>query len=251
MFQLKKSLTLALGLAVLGTTAILITTSSVGASPRINPVNAAPQPPSVPVTVVNTPLPVSGTVNANIGTPTVNVASLPAITGNVNATLTNSSVTVNNSAANPIQVRAVNNAASNPYYTGGCSSPAQLQGCAGGPGYDTITVPSTTDSGQPITAVEIDLVSGSCFSVPGGEIVNVAFTIRPPSGVGPFGVNAVPVVTYSDSSSIDYAFSQQTHIYALAGSTLVIGESYRTAYSATAPPPLFCSMSIIGNYVLQ
>jgi hypothetical protein len=104
--MLKKSFSLALGLVVLATTAILITTATVGASPRINPLNAAPPPPSIPVTVVNTPLPVSGTVNANIGAP-VAVSSLPAITGNVTATLANSSVTVSNAATSPVLVRNV------------------------------------------------------------------------------------------------------------------------------------------------
>jgi hypothetical protein len=70
--NLKKILSLSLGLVVLATVAVLTGTSTVGASPHINSVIAAPPPPSVPVNVVNTPLAVTGTVTANIGTPTVN-----------------------------------------------------------------------------------------------------------------------------------------------------------------------------------
>src|SRR6266700_1926247 len=106
MIPLKRSLSLALGLVVLATVAVLITTGTVGASPRVTSINAAPPTPSIPVNVTNTPLAVTGTVNANIGAP-IAVSSLPAITGNVNATLTNPSVTVTNGAASPVLVRNV------------------------------------------------------------------------------------------------------------------------------------------------
>lgn len=80
MYPLKKSISIALGLRVLATVAVVITTGTVGASPSLVPIAAAPPTPAIPVAVTNTPLPVSGTVNANInGTPTVNVNSLPAV----------------------------------------------------------------------------------------------------------------------------------------------------------------------------
>lgn len=111
--NLKKILSLSLGLVVLATVAVLTGTGTVGASPHISSLIAAPPPPSVPVNVVNTPLAVTGTVTANIGTPTVNaningtptvnVASLPP----VSATLTNSSITVANPATNPVLVQIV------------------------------------------------------------------------------------------------------------------------------------------------
>lgn len=80
----KKILSLSLGLLVLATVAVLITTGTVGAqSLRLNPIAAAPPTPSLPVTVVNTPLPVTGTVNANIGTPSVNINGTPTVNANV------------------------------------------------------------------------------------------------------------------------------------------------------------------------
>jgi len=87
--NLKKVLSLSLGLVVLATVAVLTGTGTVGASPHLNSLITSPPPPSVPVSVVNTPLAVTGTVTANIGTPTVNaningtptvnVASLPPV----------------------------------------------------------------------------------------------------------------------------------------------------------------------------
>jgi hypothetical protein len=56
--------------------------------------------------VVNTPLPISGTVNAAISAP-VAVSSLPPITGTVNATLSNPAVSINNTAISPVLVRNV------------------------------------------------------------------------------------------------------------------------------------------------
>jgi len=106
MYPLKKSISLALGLLVLAATAVVITAGTVGASPSLVPIAAAPPTPSIPVNVTNTPLAVQGTVTANIGGP-IAVSSLPAITGNVNATLTNASVSVNNSATSPVLVRNV------------------------------------------------------------------------------------------------------------------------------------------------
>jgi hypothetical protein len=78
MYPLKKSISLALGLVLLATVAVVITTGTVGASPRMSSIAAAPPTPAIPVSVVNTPLPVQGTVNANVSG-TVGVSSLPAV----------------------------------------------------------------------------------------------------------------------------------------------------------------------------
>jgi hypothetical protein len=100
MYPLKKSISIAVGLLVLAGVAVVITTGTLGATPNLVPINAAPPTPSIPVNVTNTPLAVTGTVNAN-------VTSIPAITGNVNATLSNASVSINNAASSPVLVRNV------------------------------------------------------------------------------------------------------------------------------------------------
>ncbi len=89
MKKITKILLLALGFSLL-TVALGFLTSS--------PAPAAPGPTSV--TVVNTPLPVQGAVNANITNATVPisgsvaVSSLPPVLGTVNANITNSSIPV-------------------------------------------------------------------------------------------------------------------------------------------------------------
>jgi hypothetical protein len=93
MYSPKKILSLCIALLGLAAVAVFITTGTVGASPRLNTVAAAPLPPSVPVNVVNTPLPVSGTVTVG---------------GSVNANITNPSLTVGNAASAPLFGEDVN-----------------------------------------------------------------------------------------------------------------------------------------------
>jgi hypothetical protein len=175
--NLKKILSLSLGLVILATVAVLTGTGTVGASPHINSLIASPPPPSVPVTVVNNPLQVAGTVNANIGTPTVNVASLPP----VSATPTNSSITVANPVTSPLPVHDVNDPADNPYSASACFSPSGVEGCT--PAASTFTVPSTTPSGQAVKQLVVDFVSGTCYTVPGGEVAYLSLLVTPPTGV--------------------------------------------------------------------
>jgi hypothetical protein len=100
MSPLKKILSLSVGLVVLGTLLIVINTGTGSAqNVHLNDAAAAPTIPAIPVTVANTPLPVTGTVTANIsGTPTVN-ANING-TPNVNATIVNPS-------SSPLLVRDV------------------------------------------------------------------------------------------------------------------------------------------------
>jgi hypothetical protein len=100
MYPLKKSISLALGLVLLATVAVVITTGTVGASSRMGSIAAAPPTPAIPVSVVNTPLPVQGTVNANVSG-TVGVSSLPAV--QLSGTPT---VNLNTTPATPLYVDA-------------------------------------------------------------------------------------------------------------------------------------------------
>jgi len=250
--NLNKILSLSLGLVVLATVAVLTGTSTVGASPHINSLIAAPPPPSVPVNVVNTPLAVSGTVNANInGTPTVNVASLPP----VNATLTSSSITVANPVASPLPVHDVNDPADNPYSATVCFSPSAVEGCT--PAASTFTIPGTTPSGQAVKQLVVDFVSGTCYTVPGGEVTHLSLLVTPPSGVSyysqsQYSLSFVPAQTLSAGGSISVVYSQQTRAYVIPNSTISFGASYSTQYlGGAAPPPLFCDMNLQGHFVTQ
>ena len=94
MYSPKRIVSLCIALLGLAAVAITITSGTVNATPRLNAAIVASPTPAIPVTVTNTPLPVTGTV---------------AITGNpsVNANITNA-VTVGNSATGPLFVEDVN-----------------------------------------------------------------------------------------------------------------------------------------------
>lgn len=237
--KLKKILSLFLGLVVLAAVGILIGSDTVGASPRLNPLYAATPTPPIPVTVANTPLPVSGMVSANIlGTP------------NVNATLSNASVSINNTPTTPVLVRDVDNPAGHPYTAKGCNSVTGVDGCLQGPGYDVLTVPSTTPSGETVKMLVVEFVSGVCHADPGLGILATSLSVTPPVGLVVYPNVFVPHVTFSDSSIVWYAFSQQTRIYVTPGSVMQIATGFQGP-SNGGQPSYFCNMTINGHFVAQ
>jgi hypothetical protein len=126
MYPLKKSISLALGLVLLATMAVVITTGTVGASPKVNSIAAAPPTPSIPVAVTNTPLPVQGTVNANVSG-TVGVSSLPAV--QLSGTPT---VNLNTTPAAPLYVdadRSARNGFNSSCFTGNIDPVNGQAGC--------------------------------------------------------------------------------------------------------------------------
>jgi hypothetical protein len=198
----------------------------------------------IPVQVTNTPLPVQGTVSANVvnpvtvsGTVNANINGTPT----VNANVTNASLTVGNPATNPVLVRDVDNAANNPFESYVCrAGGVYTANCA--PGLDTVTIPTTTDSGAPVKMLVIEYVSGSCKAGVGGDISNVQFDI-------PFGGYAhylVPVRTYSDSNEIDYAFAQETRLYAGPGQPVTVGTERHVG-----SPDYECILQFTGHFVTQ
>jgi hypothetical protein len=219
MSPLKKILSLSLGLVVLATVLVVISTGTVGAqSLHLNGLVASPPPPSVPVSVVNTPLPVQGTVMANITntavpvTGTVAIGSLPAIS-------------LNNTSTSPLFVRDVDNPAQNPVF-GSC---------------DLINVP-----GGGFQSCNISFVTSTEYftSVPAGYrlvIESAAGELDLPTGTIPleFEVRTSlhagnPVASYTDvildprlvgaaNPFTDlYKVSQQTRIYEDSGVTVVL-----------------------------
>jgi hypothetical protein len=232
MYPLKKSISLALGLIILAAVAVVITAGKVGASPTLNSLAAAPPTPSIPVAVTNTPLPVS-----IAGTPSVNAN----IAGTVNANLTNSSITVGNPADNPVLVRDVDNPANDTFESYVCRAEGSFTvNCPAG--FDTVTIPTTTNSGAPAKMLVIDNVSGTCTAAPGGEIINVQFDI-PAGGYAHF---LVPVTTFSSSSEIDYAFAQETRLYAAPGQPVTVGTARHVG-----SPDYYCLLQFTGHFVRQ
>jgi hypothetical protein len=96
MYSPKKVVSLCIALLGLAAVAVIVTTGTVAATPRLNTMAAAPTSPSIPVAVTNTPLPVTGTLSVG---------------GSVNANITNSALNVANSAATPLFAEDVNKTA--------------------------------------------------------------------------------------------------------------------------------------------
>jgi len=233
-----------------------------------------------PVTVVNNPLPVTGTVNANVtntsipvtgavsatitGTSNVNVTNtVPvAVTGtpNINiaspvALASGSSVSVANSLNNgnpiPLFVRDVDNSARNPVL--GTCDLIQVSG----PGsFPTCTLNFTTSSGASFTTVPagnvlvIEFVSGE-MDVPTGVI---------PTNYGiqmTLGTAALFSYTYvqfdmrffaAESNSVDvWKFSQQTRIYDEPGFTVGL----QVARSGDQSLPFSAFATVTGYLVSQ
>lgn len=177
-------------------------------------------PTVVPVKVTNTPLPVQGTVNANVtntvpvnvtntpvpvqGTVTANINSLP----NVNATITNSSLSalITNSTTNPVLDRNIDRPANQPFNLTLCGNGAPPGGINFVPqtcffnGTDTnpqaFTIPSTTYNGQTVQRLVIEYVSGIC---------NTGST--PPS--------SVPYVSLAAGSFLNGSAGSQQHFFPL------------------------------------
>jgi hypothetical protein len=220
MIPLKKSLSVALGLVVLATTALLITTGTVGAQSSHLNLFAAPPPPSVPVTVVNTPLQVTGTVNANIGIPTVNVNSLPGVqlTGTSSVNVTNPSLTIGNPASNPVLVSDVADSVNQEYFNNLCQTNDPTNAyCA----QNSVlpVVPSFTADSHPVKQLVIDFVSGNCIATPGDDIMDVSVNTPGVSGESYF---VVPVKIFSNASGSSWSFAQMTKIFAYPGSQIAL-----------------------------
>jgi hypothetical protein len=138
-------------------------------------------------------------------------------------------------------VRDVDNAANNPFESYVCISGGSfLVNCS--PGLVVVTVPSTTNSGQPVKALVLDYVSGSCAASPGGDIANVELII--PSGG--YAHYFVPVKTVADNTQLDYAFAQETRLDATPGQTLQIGTARRVGSTN-----YLCIMQFTGHFVTQ
>jgi hypothetical protein len=207
--NLKKILSLSLALVALATVAVLTGTGTVGASPHLSSLIAAPPPPSVPVNVVNTPLAVTGSVSASITnaalpvTGTVAVSSVPAVT--LNGT---SAVSLTNNEFSPIFVEPAAAAANAPYgsvcQSSGMLSPYQS---GGNDCFSFFGVPANN-------RLVVEHVSAS-FQVPLGTIVQNAYVGTWEGAVGGTVPVAylVPTKVASDAASDYYVASSPVRTY--------------------------------------
>jgi len=205
---------------------------------------------SAPVTVMNTPLPVQGTVSAsqsgtwNVGingTPTVNVSSLPAIQfASGNTVGINGPVQVGNDAANPAVVRDVDNPARQPFQKLICVAFGNEANNCG-----ALVNGFTVQAGRRLV---IEQVSGSCELESGTVLVSVALGTQ----VGSLDVVAhflplpppptpTPTVVYSSS------FNHVTRIYADPGSGVGINSGQFLGSTGT---DAVCRLALSG-YLLN
>ena len=180
-----------------------------------------------PVTILNTPLPVTGSVSATIvGTPTVNVSSVPSI--NVQNAQNGSGVAI------PLVERNADNPANQSFAMTLCSfSNSTCSSSAP----NTFVVPSSANGGESnVRRLVIEYYTAQCSGIPA--------TVAPT--VDLFVVTAGQPNFYfigpllSDGDGFFYS-NQQTRIYADAGSHLNL------AMANTG----LCNVTISGYLVLQ
>lgn len=246
----------AVGLTLLGLVVILVPHSDVNA-----------QSPTQ-VQVVNTPLPISGVVAVRGGVTVTNTplpvtvrgiavgAPLPVV-GNVSVANFPSTqpVSFSNTASTPLFVKGVD---SGPFaLSAECNFGNPPTPCEPAyPGQPNITLPSTTGSGAPISAVVIDFVSGYCGGLAASTIVDFHLQVFGPnyysgspvvgqSGAGHFHFPGVPQTGTSlnpfvAGTNISW-FAQQTTIYALPGSSIVLLMGVNSG----------CELSVSGHLIPQ
>lgn len=208
------------------------------------------------VNVVNTPLPISGAVNATIaGTPTVNVASAPPVSVNFPSTenVSGSSVVVdnvegrdanNNPAPQPLATRDTGDAAYEPATFVVCYA-APSNTC---PAEQTsVSVPSKTTDFNRITRLVIESISGFCVSVGGsatflGLFTNASGTSNEPAS---FIVENDFLLDPPDQFGAQ-SFSQVTRIYADPGSHLGMTPRYGSVSGS-----ITCTAAVNGHFVVS
>lgn len=179
------------------------------------PAPAVPAPPataSIPVTVVNTPLSVQGTVTANIGN-----AAVP-VTGTV-AVSTLPPISFGNTETSPMFVRDVDNPARHPVF-GGCD----LINVPGG-GFQSCNINFYAPSGNftsvpPGNRLVIEYVSGE-LNLPTSAIPD-EFNVRTSLSNAYTGISFDPRFVGPVPGADLWKVSQQTRIYEDPGSTVVL-----------------------------
>jgi hypothetical protein len=194
----------------------------------------APQdPPSAPVTVVNTtanPLPVTGTVNVgNLGATTlpVSVTNFPAtqaVSGSVTVSNfpTVQSVSVTNSSTAPVLARVLNAPGSNPFVGVLTSSNT------------THTVPATVN-GLAVQSLAITQISGGCTGIG-------SFALPLQDAIGGSVIASFVFQVGTLQNGFFHINTQQTQIYIPTGHSVVIGDN---------TPPHGCRFDLSGYYVTQ
>jgi hypothetical protein len=245
MSPLKKILSLSVGLVVLGTLLIVINTGTGSAqNVHLNGGAAATTIPAIPVTVANTPLPVTGTVNANInGTPTVNVASLPAV--QLSGT---PSVNLSTSPTNPLYVdadRPARNSFSASCFTDNYDPVYGQASCA------IFTIPAGRQVVIESVACTAEVAAGQGPAQADLIIPNIPYGAAPTSAQNYYFPLAMTKQTNSASGVDIWAITNQFRAYGAAptGGSVGIGVFFRASLPNLNPPQgMNCT---IAGYLVQ
>ena len=175
---------------------------------------AAGPPAGLDVNVVNTPLPVTGSVTGTIGL------------------APGTSVQIDNPVGNPVRVRNVNDAIQPVQASGGCSSTSGTVGCV--PASTFYTVPAGKRLVIEYASLDACILPGqsaelSIFTTAGGVFARHAANIAP-AAAGPGATN---FSCNPPSASSITAVGQQVRLYADAG-TFVAVEADRNSATGTA-----------------
>jgi hypothetical protein len=219
MKRFARALAVTLGLVVLGSFVFLVPQK-----------NASGTASGAPVTITNTPLPVTGSVNATVSG-TVNVGNFPAMQ---NVSITNASVPVtgslgvsgsvgiSNTPSSPVPMLNVDEPTAQPFLQRFCFSSIAGQ-CAGEIGSPTngFQVPSTTAGGASVKRLVVEFVSGQCVVPNGNQIGGIAL-----GGVGEQPPSHVFGLTYAPGTTQAETFGQQTKIYYDPGEFIVMSPTF-------------------------
>jgi hypothetical protein len=240
MSPLRKILSLSIGLVVLGTLLIVINTGT-GSAQSVHLNSMAPMTtiPAIPVTVANTPLPVTGNVNATItGTPTVNVNSLPAV--QLSGT---PAVSLNTSPTSPLYVDADRPARNS--FTASCFTD-NYDSSSGQASCTIFTIPASRQVVIESVACTAETAAGQGPAQADLIIPNVPYGGAPTSALGYYFPLAMTKQTNRASGVDIWAITNQFRAYGAAptGGSVDIGVFFRASLPNLNPPQgMNCTIS--------
>ncbi len=186
--------------------------------------------PIVMIDPAQLPLQVSGTTTVS---GTVNLA--PNASVNL---ASGASVLVANPASNPVKVRDLDNPARNTFqaiFQNQCTGSLGSIACTGG-----VTVPTTNGAGAPVSMLEIQSIGGSCGGTGAGVIPVTNYSSTQLNSIIGFFISTTTSTSgyfLQEFFTPDQTgFSQETHLYAAPGTTIV-GVSNN------------CTLTVSGHFV--
>jgi hypothetical protein len=234
-----KPLYLTLAVVVLAATLTLLNNGPVVAQTSHSSATPAATLPSIPVSVTNTPLPVTGSVNANV-TGAVGVTSLPAV--QLSGT---PAVSLNTTPATPLYVdadRPARNGFNTSCFTGNVDSINGQASCS------LLTIPAGRQVVIETISCQAELYTGQ-----GPGDVQLIVPNSPFSAGGPDHVSHLLTLTkQSSSSSLDiWRMTSPLRAYAGApsGGSVDVGLFFRA--NPASPPPQDMTCTISGYLVGQ